>query len=116
MRTRNQILQNISILMCAFWVVFCTDFTDIDAKGFHDTLQHQAAVEETPDVEEHIETASLSASTGDSEGFAGFPSDGASGTDPSTDPLLSRRPPPRAGLVHFPSAVRSQIATTVLRP
>ena len=110
MGTRNHIVQFISIITCAIWIVTLAVIIDPEPAGFHTDPDTQTTMIADSDIEIYNETPS------DSETVAVLPSDGSFGTDPATYPPPSRRFPRRKGIAPVPTGVNAQFATTVLRP
>jgi len=110
MGTKDHIVQLISILTCAVWLVPLAVIVDPEPAGFHTELDTQTTMIADSDIENFNETAS------DFETVISLPSYGFFGTEPATDPLPPRRSLRRTGVVPLPSAESTRIATTVLRP
>ena len=116
MGTRNHIVQVISILTCAIWLVPLALIIEPEPVGFHTDTDSEATNFAETDIEENIGFASGSDLTDVSETVAGLPSNGFFVPDSAGDPPPSRRSFRRTRVAPFPSAVITRIATTVLRP
>jgi len=101
--TRNHVVQFISIITCAVWIVSLAVIIDPEPAGFHTELDARTTVfaESDSDIENYDETRS------DVETVAVLPSDGSPGTDPAADPPQGIAPVPTGGNAWF--------ATTILR-
>ena len=112
MGTKDHIVQVISILTCAIWLVSLAVIVDPEPAGFHTELDTQTTMiaDSDSDFENFNDTAS------DFETVVSLPSYGFFGTEPATDPLPSRPSLRRTGVAPLPSAVSIRIAKIVLRP
>ena len=116
MGTRNRIVQVVSLLTCAVWLVSLAVIVDPEPAGLHTDPDNEATTLAESDAEDNIGTGSPPEPASGSETVAGFPSGGSFATDPATDPPPSRLSLLRKGVVPLRPAVSAQIATTVLRP
>ena len=112
MGTRNHIVQFISIITCAIWIVTLAVIIDPEPPGFHTELYAQTAMiaESDSDLENNDKTRS------DVETVALLPSDGSLGTDPAADPPPFRRFLRNKGIAPVPTGGNARFATTILRP
>lgn len=111
MGTRNHIVQFISIVTCAIWVVSLAVIVDPEPAGFHTELDTQTTLiaGSVSDIENYEETSS------DTETVASLASDGSFGTDSAVDPPSSLRSLRRKGIVPLPTGVSGRIVRTILR-
>jgi hypothetical protein len=114
--TRNRIVQVTSLLTCAIWIASLAVIIDPEPAGFRTDPYNEATTLADSDVEDDIRTGSASESASGSETIAVLLSDGSFATSPATDPPSSRLSLRFRGVVPLPSAISTQIATTVLRP
>ena len=110
--TRNHVVQFISIITCAVWIVSLAVIIDPEPAGFHTGLDARTTVfaESDSGIENYDKAWS------DVETVAVLPSDGSPGTDPAADPPPSSRFLRRKGIAPGPTGGNARFATTVLHP